>query len=128
MIRLPDALEREFLAEVYEIEEAKKMLDQPTQDEIVRRVVEALHPERIILFGSHAWGTPTSDSDVDLFVIIPETEEPAYRLASRAHRALRGLRVPVDFIIRSRFDVDSRKNVPAAIEHEILSKGRFLYG
>jgi len=104
------------------------MLDQDTQSEIVRRVVEVLHPDRIILFGSHAWGTPTADSDVDLFVIVAEKKEPGYRLARRAYKALRGLRVPVDFIIRSRSEVENTKDVPAALVHEILNKGRSLYG
>ena len=44
--------------------------------EMTRRLVAEFHPERIILFGSHAWGKPTDDSDVDLFVIVPETAEP----------------------------------------------------
>ena len=35
-------------------------------EEITRRIAERFHPERIILFGSHAWGSPQPDSDVDL--------------------------------------------------------------
>jgi len=37
----------------------------------VNRVAEAFRPERVILFGSHAYGTPTADSDVDLLVVMP---------------------------------------------------------
>jgi predicted nucleotidyltransferase len=39
--------------------------------EFSRRVAEEFSPEKIILFGSHAYGTPTEDSDVDLLVILP---------------------------------------------------------
>lgn len=103
------------------------MLDQNTQDEIVRRLVETLRPERIILFGSHVWGVPTADSDVDLFIIMAEIKEPGYRLASRAYKGLRGLRVPIDFVIRSRAEVDSTREVAGSLEHEVMSRGRTLY-
>ena len=39
--------------------------------EIKNRIVSEVHPEKIILFGSYAYGTPTKDSDVDLLVIMP---------------------------------------------------------
>jgi predicted nucleotidyltransferase len=46
--------------------------------EIVQRLVDEFHPERIILFGSHAWGTPTNDSDIDLlgrYRVVPASLE-----------------------------------------------------
>jgi predicted nucleotidyltransferase len=43
--------------------------------EIVDRLVTEFDPERIILFGSHAWGNPDEDSDIDLLVIVSETKE-----------------------------------------------------
>jgi len=61
--------------------------------EIADRVVAALSPERVVLFGSYAWGQPDADSDVDLYVIVANCGEPAYRLARRAYHALRGVRV-----------------------------------
>ena len=36
-----------------------------------RAIADEFHPEKIILFGSHAYGTPNEDSDVDLLVIMP---------------------------------------------------------
>ena len=41
--------------------------------EITQRLVAELHPEKIILFGSHAWGTPDEDSDLDLLVIVTQS-------------------------------------------------------
>jgi uncharacterized protein len=40
-------------------------------DEAVRRIVESFHPDKIILFGSHAWGTAGIDSDADFLVVMP---------------------------------------------------------
>ena len=50
-----------------------KTLTPTLLDEAVERLVAEFHPEQIILFGSHAWGTPTHDSDVDLFVVLSDT-------------------------------------------------------
>ena len=46
------------------------MLTADLLTQIVQRLVESLHPEQIILFGSHAYGEPNEDSDVYLFVIV----------------------------------------------------------
>jgi predicted nucleotidyltransferase len=104
------------------------MVESALLNEITHRVANELHPERIILFGSHAWGVPANDSDLDLLVIVGEKTEPGYRIARRAYRALRGLRVPVDFVIRSRAEIEASRDVPASLEYEALNKGRVLYG
>ncbi|MBI5079988.1 MAG: nucleotidyltransferase domain-containing protein [Chloroflexi bacterium] len=51
-----------------------KTLDPNLLDEVVRRIAEAIHPEKIYLYGSHAYGTPHEDSDVDLLVLIDKSE------------------------------------------------------
>jgi len=53
-----------------------KLLDQVTE-----KLVLALKPEKIILFGSYAYGTPTEDSDIDLLVVIANSDEPRYKRA-----------------------------------------------
>src|SRR5881275_1952406 len=49
----------------------KHMVDMHSIGEMTARIVQEFQPERIILFGSYAYGTPTADSDVDLLVILP---------------------------------------------------------
>jgi predicted nucleotidyltransferase len=96
--------------------------------EIVQRLVEEFHPERIILFGSHAWGTPSPDSDVDLLVVVAGSQLPPAQRAMRAHRALRGLGIPKDVLVRTREEIERYRLVPASLEAEILERGRPLYG
>ncbi len=57
-------------------------------DEIVRRLVDGLNPEKIILFGSHAYVSPNENSDIDLLIVIPESDEPRYRRASKVYSYL----------------------------------------
>jgi len=44
---------------------------------LTQQIVQQFHPDRVILFGSYAYGKPKSDSDVDLLVILPFSENPA---------------------------------------------------
>ena len=62
-----------------------------TLAEITRRLVATYQPEQVVLFGSHAWGEPNENSDVDLLVVVAESNEPAYRRASAGYRSLFGL-------------------------------------
>ena len=60
-------------------------------DTAVRRLVAALRPERIYLFGSRARGDADQDSDFDLLVVVPEVVGSPYRLHQRAYDVLWGL-------------------------------------
>ena len=104
------------------------MLSLELLQEIVQRLVDEFHPERIILFGSHAWGTPSEDSDIDLLVVVPASPLPPAQRAARAHRALRGLGIPKDVLVRTREEIEHYRLVPASLEAEILERGRPLYG
>ena len=97
-------------------------------EEITSRLVAEFQPERIILFGSHAWGTPTADSDVDLLVIVPHSDRTPAQRAARAYRRLRGLTIPVDILVKTRAEVDRFRSVYASLESEILERGKVLYG
>jgi uncharacterized protein len=96
--------------------------------EIVQRLVFEFDPDQIILFGSHAWGKPDADSDLDLFIIVPETQERPAKLATRAHSRLRGIMVPMDIVVQSREQTARYGRVPASLEAKILKDGIVLYG
>jgi uncharacterized protein len=95
--------------------------------EIVERLVAEFHPERIILFGSYAWGTPSQDSDLDLLVVVPDSPLSPAQRAARAHRVLRGIGIPKDVLVRTHEEVERYRLVPASLEAEILERGRPLY-
>jgi predicted nucleotidyltransferase len=95
--------------------------------EITRRLVDEFQPEEIILFGSHAWGKPDEDSDLDLLVIVPHSDLPPVRRAMRAHRCLQGLNVPKDILVRTRAEMERFRPVRASLEHQIFERGKILY-
>ena len=93
-----------------------------------QRLVAEFEPEQIWLYGSHAWGNPHDDSDVDLFVVVPHSDETPIRRSQRAHRCLRGLRMPKDVLVETRREVDRVKELKTSLENIILRRGRRLYG
>ena len=46
-------------------------------EELTKKIAEVFHPRKIILFGSNAWGNPSKDSDIDLFIIMDTNETRA---------------------------------------------------
>ena len=96
--------------------------------EMTRRLVAEFQPRQIILFGSHAWGQPNEDSDVDLFVIVPEDDQSRTERELRARRCLRDLYVSKDILVQTQGEVDRATCVYASLESEILEKGVRLYG
>ena len=99
----------------------------PILAEIVRRLIETLHPERIYLFGSRARGDAGPDSDYDLMVVVPHLTEPAYRLAQRAHSVLWGLGTAADILVWSREAFDNRLHLKASLPATILREGTLLH-
>ena len=66
-------------------------------DEVTRRLVEAAHRDRIILFGSYARGDFDKDSDLDLLVILPAVDSRFTEMV-RLRSVLRGIPMPIDIV------------------------------
>jgi predicted nucleotidyltransferase len=97
-------------------------------EQVVERLTAEFQPEEIFLFGSHAWGTPHEDSDVDLMVIVRESGERAIRRMQRAHHCLGDLDLSKDVFVQTREEFDRYKDLRVSIQHQILQRGRKLYG
>ena len=96
-------------------------------DKIVDRLARGLKPERIYLFGSHAYGKPGSDSDVDLFVVVSDSELPRHQREAQALGHLIGLACPIDVLVYTRAEVDKWSDVGISLPHKVLTKGKLLY-
>jgi predicted nucleotidyltransferase len=94
--------------------------------EIVRRIVTTLHPERVILFGSYAYGTPSDHSDVDLLVILETHARPIDRYLA-VSRLLRPRPFPLDILVKTPDEIRQGVEQGNAFIREIISQGRVLY-
>ncbi len=102
-------------------------LSRSVLDEIVRRLVGALQPMKIYLFGSHAGGNPDSNSDVDLLVVVPDTEISRRDLARRGRKSLWGMAVPVDLVVCTTSEMDKWSGVGCNLIHTVAEKGQQVY-
>jgi predicted nucleotidyltransferase len=105
-----------------------KIITDELLDDITQRLVSALNPEQVILFGSYAYGEPTEDSDIDLLVIISDSDEPRYRRARQAYKALHGISIPKDILVMTRAEVERKATVASSLVSQALSQGKILYG
>jgi uncharacterized protein len=95
-------------------------------DSMVERIVRKFRPEMVILFGSHARGQASPDSDIDLLVVMDfEGSVVEKRLAIR--RALHRFCVPLDVVVTAPRDFAWRKDVVGTIEWPASREGKVLY-
>ena len=92
----------------------------------IQRIIEALHPEKIILFGSFANGNPTPDSDVDLLVIM-ETDAVNKERSWAVSRLLLPRTFPVDILVRTPQEIERSIVKGDFFIRDILTQGKVLY-
>ena len=103
-------------------------------DKYIPIIVEELKkasPEKIILFGSYAYGTPTADSDIDLLVVknIKENEVRKYRLQLKKAlwERLKPFNFPFDLIVDNESRIKQRIAMGDLFYKEIFTKGKVIY-
>lgn len=92
---------------------------------VCAQIAQGFRPQRIILFGSYAYGRPTPDSDVDLLVIMPlkgRATEMAVEISSRLEH-----RFPIDLLVRSPEEVKQRLAWNDFFLREVTEKGVVMY-
>lgn len=103
-------------------------LESPTPQKIAalaREIGRKFHPSKIILFGSHAYGIPAGDSDVDLLVVM-ETDQRTIEQAVAIRQAV-DFPFPVDLLVRTPEQIEERLRLGDFFVKEVLSRGKVLY-
>jgi predicted nucleotidyltransferase len=90
------------------------------------KIASEFHPDKIILFGSHARGDARPDSDVDLMVIINSDEHPSRTAAEITYR-VHPRRYPLDLIVRGPQTVRTRLQMNDWFLRDVMREGRILY-
>lgn len=93
---------------------------------VVQRLITALQPEKVILFGSYAYGTPTPDSDVDLLVVLDTSASSTDR-----YLAVSGLLYPrpfpMDILVRTPREIEEALGKGDFFIRDIVLQGQVLY-
>lgn len=93
---------------------------------MARRIAVQFHPDRVILFGSHARGTAGPDSDVDLLVVMPANGSRREQ-AVEIDVALSGIKMPVDVVVVTPEDIERERRIPGTLIRPALDEGKVLY-
>jgi uncharacterized protein len=96
-------------------------------EQIVRRLEEAFDPERIILFGSYAYGEPSRESDIDLLIVVPESTEPAYRRAQKAYECVGAVGFSKDLVVLTRQEFETQAEVSTSLARRAMEEGEVCY-
>lgn len=94
--------------------------------EMVRRIVSQFHPDKIILFGSHARGQAGPDSDVDLLIVMP-VEGSKRRKATEIDGALADRTIPLDLIVVTPNEFERARDQIGSVLRPAAIEGRVLY-
>lgn len=101
------------------------MIAQESIQAVVNQIAQQFQPNKVILFGSYAYGEPTEDSDVDLLVVMPANK----RDTKKAIEIVRSLRpgFPMDLLVYDPAYLQHRCGMEDYFVREIVAKGRVLY-
>ena len=89
-------------------------------------IVRAFRPERIILFGSYAYGKPHQDSDVDVLVVMPRAKRHGRRPSLAIRRSI-AAGFPVYILVKEPREMARRLREGDSFLREITEKGRVIY-
>jgi len=92
----------------------------------IQKIVQELNPEKIVLFGSYAYGMPNPHSDVDLLVIM-KTKAPLKERSWAVSRLLLPRPFPVDILVKTPQEIKKGLDTGDFFLKEILTRGKVLY-
>lgn len=102
------------------------MITQEQINTVISRIVESTKPEKVIIFGSYAYGKPDENSDLDI-LIIKNTDIPQFQRARGIRKHLRGLAIPIDIVVYTPQEIDEWKDTQAAFITQIVKYGKVVY-
>ena len=99
-----------------------KKIDNDLIDYIARLITKVIDPEKIILFGSYAYGTPGKESDIDILVIVKESTLPRYKRSIPVYKELSGVLIPKDHLVYTKDEIEEWSEVPQSFITTICKK------
>ena len=95
-------------------------------DHLVRQIVAAVRPLRVVLFGSAARGQMGPESDPDLLVVMPDGTHRR-KTAQQLYRTLDGRGHPFDLVVATPSDLEKHKDAVGLVYRDVLREGREVY-
>ncbi|MEW6129715.1 MAG: nucleotidyltransferase domain-containing protein [Acidobacteriota bacterium] len=95
---------------------------------VCQAIVNKFKPEKIVLFGSFAYGKPTLDSDVDLLIVMPFEGSPFRQASELLSHIINTVGIlPLDLLVRTTEQISERLQIGDRFIREILERGKVMY-
>lgn len=104
---------------------SKQEIEKEIQN-LTQKIVKEYQPEKIILFGSHAWGKPDKSSDLDFFIVKNSKKERRFR-ATDVERIITSRNIATDILVYTPSEVKKRLNLGDFFVKRIFNEGNLLY-
>lgn len=101
------------------------MVEMKKIEDLTSQIAQEFDPDKIILFGSHAYGQPQDDSDVDILVVLSFQGKPVRKAIEIRNKV--NVRMPLDLIVRTPQQLADRLAQNDWFMREIVERGRTLY-
>ncbi|MCX6237572.1 MAG: nucleotidyltransferase domain-containing protein [Bacteroidia bacterium] len=102
------------------------MIDSDKINEVVKKIATRFNPDKIILFGSYANGTPNEDSDLDL-LIVQDSDLPMHKRGRDIRLSLIGAMIPIDILIYTKSEFDQEKDKRFSFLNSAIKNSKLLY-
>lgn len=102
------------------------MIEQSIKN-ITDTIIQEFKPEKVVLFGSYAWGKPEKDSDVDLFIVKDDPKKNTREMAIDLEMILFKRDIPLDLLVYKPDQVAKRLEINDPFIKKILRDGKVLY-
>ena len=93
--------------------------------QLCARIAREFKPEKIILFGSHAYGQPTPESDLDLMVVMQFEGDPLEQAVTMLNRL--NMLIPIDLLVRTPEQIQQRLEMGDSFIRDIIEQGKVMY-
>jgi len=107
--------------------EIKSINSDPILQDVIKRLVDAYHPNKIYLFGSRARGSAYSGSDYDLLLVVPENVDRKLKTSGKAYEALWGIKVPVDIVVWTNNEFNKLLHLDNSLPAVVMREGTLLH-
>lgn len=96
--------------------------------QLCNEIAREFHPDRIVLFGSNAYGNPRPGSDVDLLIVMPFEGSPFRQAAKILSHVVKTVGIfPLDLLVRTGRQVQERIQIGDSFMRDVIERGRVMY-
>lgn len=103
------------------------MISNTTIDEVKKRLIKVYDPLQMYLFGSYAWGNPTDESDLDILIVIKESNEKRHKRGKPGFEALWGLCIAKDLMVYTQQEFEKQLEDENSLAYKVYKKGKLIY-